>query len=114
VDQLRAPVIIGAFRSAQTAIYSEFTMLVLRLMIAAGITILGNAPCAAQRYDPNYPVCLQKWEWGGSSTIYCYYTSWDQCKAAASGQPAMCLLNPYWSNNQATYAGHKAAPTRSR
>ena len=89
-------------------------MRVLRSMIVAGVTILGIAPCAAQRYDPNYPVCLQKWERGGSSTIYCYYTSWDQCRAAALGQSAMCLTNPYWSNNQATYAGRKAAPTRSR
>ena len=77
-------------------------MCVLRAMMVVGVTILGIAPCAAQRYDPNYPVCLQKWEWGGSSTI------------TASGQQAMCLLNPYWSNNQATYAGRKVAPTLPR
>ena len=89
-------------------------MCVLRLVIVAGVTMLGIAPCAAQRYDPNHPVCLQKWEWEGSSTIYCYSRLWDQCKAAALGLSAMCLSNPYWSNNQATCAGREAAPTRSR
>ena len=89
-------------------------MCVLRAMMVVGVTILGIAPCAAQRYDPNYPVCLQKWEWGGSSTIYWYYASGDQCKAAALGLSAMCLTNPYWSNNQATYAGRKVAPTLPR
>jgi hypothetical protein len=92
-------------------------MRVRRAMILAGATILlGIAPSTAQRYDPNYPVCLQKWQRGGSNTIYCYYTSWDQCRAAALGLPAMCLANPYWSppNSQGTYAPRRAAPERLR
>ncbi len=57
--------------------------------------ILAAAPAAAQTYDPSYPVCLQKWEWGGS-TFECAYSSWDQCRAAAAGRAAMCVDNPYW------------------
>ena len=92
-------------------------MRVIRLMVLAGATILGIAPGTAQRYDPAYTFCLRKWERGGSSTIYCSYTSWDQCRATALGLSAMCLANPYWSqalpDSQATYAGRRAAPKRS-
>ncbi len=98
------------------AISSEVTMRALRLMILVGATILGIAPCTAQRYDPAYPVCLQKWEWGGSSTIYCRYRSWEECRMTASGLSAMCLANPYWSqpllSNEEAFAGRKAARTR--
>ena len=70
-------------------------MRVRRAMILAGATILlGIAPSTAQRYDPNYPVCLQKWQRGGSNTIYCYYTSWDQCRAAASGTASHVSSKP--------------------
>jgi hypothetical protein len=36
--------------------------------IVAGATILAVTPATAERYDPRFPVCLQKWEWGGSNT----------------------------------------------
>ena len=36
-------------------------MRMLRWIILAVAAILAVAPAAAQRYDPNYPVCLQKW-----------------------------------------------------
>jgi hypothetical protein len=92
-------------------------MRVLRLIVLAGATITGIAPGTAQRFDSSYPVCLQKWEWGGSSSIYCRYTSWEQCKMAASGLSAMCLANPYWSqvlpDREGPYAGRRAAPMRS-
>lgn len=72
---------------------------VLRASIIAGAAILVVTPASAQRYDPNYPVCLQKWEWGGASTIYCRYNTWEECKETASGLSAMCLENPYWSRS---------------
>jgi hypothetical protein len=81
-------------------------MRMIRSIILAGATILAAAPATAQRYDPGYPVCLQKWEWGGSSVIYCSYTSWAQCHMAASGLSAMCLDNPYWPQP------HPASPDR--
>jgi hypothetical protein len=66
-------------------------------MILAGVTLLVAAPAMAQRYDPRYPVCLQRWLRGGITYIDCSYTNWDQCRATASGLSAMCLDNPYWS-----------------
>ncbi|WP_256570182.1 DUF3551 domain-containing protein [Bradyrhizobium sp. CCGB12] len=64
-------------------------------MVAALTALL--APAAAEPLDPRYPVCLQKWEWGGSNRIYCSFLSWDDCRATAMGLSAMCLANPYWS-----------------
>nr|WP_244552573.1 DUF3551 domain-containing protein [Bradyrhizobium sp. Ghvi] len=52
-------------------------------------------PAAAQRFGGNSPVCLQRWEWGGSTWISCQYSSWDECRASAAGISAMCLLNPF-------------------
>ena len=72
-------------------------MRMLRWMILGGATMLAMVPATAQTFDPRYPVCLQKWEWGGSTYFECYYTSWDQCRAASVGLAAMCLQNPYWS-----------------
>jgi Protein of unknown function (DUF3551) len=70
-------------------------------------TILPAAPAVAQRYDPNYPVCMQRWTRDGN-TMDCRYTSWDQCRAMASGYSAMCLDNPYWSRTR------QAAPVDRR
>jgi hypothetical protein len=101
----------------QPSISNEVTMRMLRWMIAAGAMILTIAPAMAQRYDPAFPVCLQKWEWGGSSAIYCNYTSWDDCQMAASGLSAMCLVNPYWSrahpDSRAAFPRGKAASPRA-
>jgi hypothetical protein len=71
-------------------------MRMIRSMILVGATVLAAAPAAAQRYDSRFPVCLQRWEWGGSTVIDCSYTSWAQCQVAASGLSATCLANPYW------------------
>ncbi|WP_311739355.1 DUF3551 domain-containing protein [Bradyrhizobium sp. NC92] len=77
-------------------------------MIATVIALV--APAAAEPLDPRYPVCLQKWEWGGSSRTYCSFLSWEDCRAAAMGLSAMCLANPYWS--QPGQSGPSGAPPR--
>src|SRR6266550_4359399 len=66
--------------------------------------ILVVAPATAQRYDPRYPVCFQKWGEGGFTAIDCSYTSLDQCRMTASGRSAMCYANPYWPR------AHQASP----
>ncbi|WFU39154.1 DUF3551 domain-containing protein [Bradyrhizobium sp. CB82] len=79
-------------------------------------TILLVAPAMAQRYDPNYPVCLQKWGEGGFTAIDCSYTSLDQCRMTASGRSATCYANPYWPQaNQASQrrASRKVASSRA-
>lgn len=70
-------------------------MRALPFLLIVWIAMSAPAPAAAQRFAGNYPICLQKWEWGGGNYISCQYSSWEECKAAASGLPAMCLVNPY-------------------
>ncbi|TPQ26581.1 hypothetical protein C2U70_31525 [Bradyrhizobium guangdongense] len=72
-------------------------MRTLYMVVALVATTLAIAPAKAQRYGSNAPVCLQKWEWGGSSSIYCAYASFEQCRASAMGLSAMCVANPYFS-----------------
>lgn len=75
-------------------------MRVLALAIPTIFTILTAAPADAQTYGGNGPICLERFEWGGSRSIYCGYSSMAQCQATASGLGAMCSTNPYYANAQ--------------
>ena len=86
---------------------NEIAMRMLRWIILLVTTILAVAPATAQRYDPSYPVCLQKWGRSGFTAIDCSYTSLDQCKMTASGLSASCYANPYWPQ------AHQASPGRA-
>jgi hypothetical protein len=78
----------------------EAAMWMLRWLFLGSAAILAIASATAQTYDPSYPVCLQRWEWGGSTYFECAYTSWDQCRATTIGLAAMCVENPYWQRPQ--------------
>jgi hypothetical protein len=84
--------------------FERGAMRMLRRIILVVTTILAVAPATAQRYDPRYPVCFQKWGEGGFTAIDCSYTSLDQCRMTASGRSAMCYDNPYWPR------AHQASP----
>jgi hypothetical protein len=83
-------------------------MRMLRWMILGGAAVSMMATAAAQTYGSNSPVCLQRWEWGGSTYFECSYASWEQCRRAGSGLAAMCVDNPYWAH------GQSASPDGSR
>jgi hypothetical protein len=70
-------------------------MRALPFFLLAWITMLAPAPASAQRFNGNYPVCMQRWEWGGGSWITCEFSSWEACRAMTVGLSAMCLQNPY-------------------
>jgi Tfp pilus assembly protein PilV len=78
----------------------------LRWVILLGV-IMSVAPATAQRYDPNYPVCLQRWGQGGGTNIDCSYTSLEQCRATAAGLSAQCSANPYWSQSLQASPGRR-------
>jgi hypothetical protein len=61
--------------------------------ILALAIVAAAAPARTQTYNPDYPVCMEIY--GGFPTIECAYTSMEQCRWSASGQPAMCIMNPY-------------------
>jgi len=73
-------------------------MRVLALSILTIFAVLTAAPADAQTYGGNGPICLERYQWGGSRSIYCDYSSMAQCQATASGLSAMCVTNPYYSN----------------
>ena len=56
--------------------------------------IFAVSPAWAQRYDPNYPVCMEIYDAYGSR-MDCYFTSMDQCKEGAKSTPGICSNNPY-------------------
>ena len=71
--------------------------LALTILIFGAIS--ASQPAQAQTYDnTNYPVCLNRYTWGGSHYYDCSYTSLAQCQATASGLSATCDLNPYYAN----------------
>ena len=73
-------------------------MRVLALAILTIFTGLTAAPAEAQTYGGNGPICLEYYQWGGSRSIDCAYSSMAQCQATASGLSATCLMNPYYSS----------------
>ena len=61
--------------------------------ILASGTICLTSPSHAQTFDPNYPVCIEITEWGGTH-IDCSYTSMPPCQMTASNN-GRCFANPY-------------------
>jgi hypothetical protein len=74
--------------------YKSFWRVEMRVLPLIVLTFLA-APAAAQAapYD-NYPVCIQVYF--PSNTIECSYTSFEQCRATASGRSAQCMVNPFF------------------
>ncbi|WP_312010542.1 MULTISPECIES: DUF3551 domain-containing protein [unclassified Bradyrhizobium] len=83
---------VQAAASAPAALIMMRALACLLLVLS---TMSAPSPAAAQRFGGNYPVCMQRWEWGGVTWISCQYRSWDECRASAAGLSAMCMDNPY-------------------
>jgi hypothetical protein len=60
------------------------------LTVASIIAVSGGMTPAVAR---DYPYCLQGRHWGYPGN--CSFSSFAQCKAAASGTEADCGLNPF-------------------
>ena len=77
-----------------------------RLVFAASMAALAFhvAPAAAQTpvSYPVYPWCTDYGGGRGGGTN-CYFSTWDQCRAAASGNGGYCYRNPFYG-----YAGYPA------
>ena len=67
-----------------------FSIVLLGLALSAG-------SAKAQLYDPRYPVCLHVYGELEGERMDCIFTSLAQCSASASGRPATCLINPYFT-----------------
>ena len=73
-------------------------MRILAPAVLTIFTVLTAAPADAQTYGGNGPICLAYYQWGGSRSIDCAYSSMAQCQATASGLSATCEINPYYAN----------------
>jgi hypothetical protein len=82
--------------------------LILALLALGTVAI---APANAQKYDSTSPVCKTNYRWGGEDTD-CGYTSLEQCRASASGLPAVCINNPYYAGPP--IGGRTREPGRER
>ena len=67
---------------------------VLAVLAFGGLAVVDIAPAAA---EIDYPYCMTTREGGRN----CYYTSFQQCQASASGQEASCFENPFLSSARA-------------
>ena len=83
----------------------------MRLFASAVVVIValaGDGPASAQLYDPNYPVCMHVYGELLGERMDCIFTSLALCTASASGLPATCLMNPYYSHTGKTAPTHRA------
>jgi Protein of unknown function (DUF3551) len=71
-------------------------MRILALAILAIATISVTGPARAQKYDPNFPFCMDVVKWGGSTYEDCSFYTLEQCRASASGLGYICGANPYF------------------
>ena len=83
----------------------------LALLAAGGLAMLGAAP--ANAVGTRYPVCIQGSEYPGLSG--CYFTSFPQCQATASGRFLTCIANPYYGGggDPNGYRGRRPPPPYS-
>ena len=61
---------------------------------ALGAALLLNAVPAVAQHDgyPLYPWCASL----GRGSSNCYFSTWEQCRAAASGNSGYCYRNPWY------------------
>jgi len=65
----------------------------LPLFAACSFALLNVGP--AQAVGIRHPFCLQGDEYPGLSA--CYFDTYAQCLATASGRKAYCIANPYFA-----------------
>ncbi len=84
------------------------------LLFLAALTAasaIGAAPASAQGY-PLYPWCTTYGGGRGGGTN-CYFSTWDQCRQAASGNGGFCYRNP-WYEAYGSYYSFGGQPARRR
>ncbi|MGL5164626.1 MAG: DUF3551 domain-containing protein [Afipia sp.] len=63
----------------------------LAILALAGVSVLGSGPADAR----DYRYCLNENAQPGPGT--CYYDTYAQCQASASGRRAYCYVNPIFA-----------------
>jgi hypothetical protein len=74
--------------------------------------VLDAAPTSAQQGGyPLYQWCAYH---GGRGVANCYFSTWEQCREAASGNGGYCTVNPFYAAYGSWYSfGGSHAPRRT-
>jgi Protein of unknown function (DUF3551) len=69
----------------------------MRKVLLAGLSIVGFLATATPSWSASAPdrYCLQGTEWGYPGN--CQFSTYDQCRASASGTDAFCGINPRYA-----------------
>lgn len=67
------------------------------MLLAVAVLIGGGAVVAAPSAEayPVYPWCTDVGRFNSGATN-CYFSTWDQCRQAASGNGGICYQNPFY------------------
>jgi len=88
----------------------EMRRAILAALTASGLMALAAAP--AEAVGTRYPFCIQGDEYPGLSN--CTFTSYEQCRATASGRFLTCINNPYFVGAiEPPAAGYRPLPGRA-
>ena len=79
--------------------------------VAALTAALNAAPASAQQGGyPLYPWCAYYGGTGRGGGTNCYFSTWQQCQLAISGNGGMCANNPFYEAYGSWYSFGGPAP----
>ena len=83
------------------------------LMVTGMLACFDVSPAAAENPVGNGAFCIRGFVYGGGGGLGdCSFSSYEQCRATASGQEAWCLANPYYRANAEIPPGRGRASRR--
>lgn len=82
--------------------------------VAALTAALCTVPASAQQGGYRlYPWCAYYGGMGRGGGTNCYFSTWQQCQLAISGNGGMCAVNPFYEAYGSWYSFGGPAPRRS-
>lgn len=72
-------------------------MRLLGALLLALSALCTTKPASAQMYDPRYPICMRVYGELVGDRMDCIFKSMQECQASAAGNPATCLVNPFYA-----------------
>lgn len=76
------------------------------LMVIGMLACFDASPATAENPAGDGAFCIRGFVYGGGGGLGdCSFSSYEQCRATASGQEAWCLANPYYSGGTGTQRG---------
>lgn len=85
------------------------------LLAGTALTVaLSGLPANAQQGGYRlYPWCAYYGGGGRGGGTNCYFSTWEQCRQAISGNGGMCSVNPFYEAYGSWYSFGGSAPRRA-